>query len=191
MSYIGNLKSKGEKIALAACASGAVFVAASCSPRGNQVVYDSALQEESPFHADNDIAMTVRSIVDAVRVGEPLSPEDYDFEGILTDGQGTPLYTDVEGTPGEWSVKVENDSVATITNQRIGDLMDDDLRAYILGALNLNNADLVSAYENPVRENEIIYHFDSGDVDLNFSMLPVTTDSGFEGSLMTIRISKK
>lgn len=52
------------------------------------------------FHADNDIAMTVRSLVDAVRVGETLLPADYDFVGVLTDGQGTPLYTDVDGAPG-------------------------------------------------------------------------------------------
>lgn len=143
------------------------------------------------YHADNDIAMTVRSIVDAVRVGEVLSHEDYDFDGILTDGQGSPLYTDIEGAPGEWIVKVENDTTASISNRKIGDLMDDDLRSYILSALNLNNADLVSAYENPVKENEIIYYFDSGDIDINFSTRPVTTPSGIDGTLMTITISKK
>ncbi len=191
MSYMGKIKSKGEKLALVACASGVVIAAVSCAQKGSQAIHDTAFQEEIPFHADNDIAMTVRSIVDAVRVGESLSPEDYDFEGILTDGQGTPLYTDVDGSPGEWTVKVENDSVATISNRHIGDLMDDDLLAYILGALNLNSADLVSAYENPLRENEMIYHFDSGDVDLKFSTIPMISESGFEGSLMTIRILKK
>lgn len=185
------MKNKSERLAMVACASGAVLVSASCSQKNVSAEYDTVVQEENVYHADNDIAMTVRSIVDAVRVGESLSPADYDFEGILTDGQGTPLYTDIEGAPGEWEVKVENDSSAQISNRRIGDLMDDDLRTYILDALNLNISDLVTAYENPKTENEMIYYFDTGDIDLNFSTRPVTTSSGIEGTLMTIRISKK
>lgn len=185
------MKNRSERLAMVACASGAVLVSASCSQKNVSAGYDTVVQEENIYHADNDIAMTVRSIVDAVRVGESLSPADYDFEGILTDGQGTPLYTDIEGAPGEWEVKVENDSSAQISNRRIGDLMDDDLRSYILDALNLNISDLVTAYENPKTENEMIYYFDTGDIDLNFSTRPVTTPSGIEGTLMTIRISKK
>lgn len=191
MRYISHIKNSSERLAIAACASGVVLVSATCSNKSTGAGIDSMVQEEVLYHADNDIAMTVRSIVDAVRVGEVLSHEDYDFDGILTDGQGTPLYTDIEGAPGEWVVKVENDSTASISNRKIGDLMDDDLRSYILSALNLNNADLVSAYENPVKENEMIYYFDNGDIDINFSMRPVTTLSGVEGTLMTITISKK
>lgn len=191
MRYISDLKNKSERLAMVACASGAVLVSASCSQKNLSAGYDTVVEEESVYHADNDIAMTVRSIVDAIRVGETLSPADYDFGGILTDGQGTPLYTDIGGAPGEWVVKVENDSTAIIANRKIGDLMDDDLRTYILDALSLNNADLVSAYQNPEAENELIYYFDTGDVDINFSTRPVTTPSGIEGTLMTIRISKK
>lgn len=191
MRYISHLKNSSEKIALAAYASGAVLVSASCGNKTASIGYDSVAQEEIQFHADNDIAMTVRSIVDAVRVGETLVPVDYDFAGVLTDGQGTPLYTDLEGAPGEWTVKVENGDEATISNRFIGDLMYDDLRTYILGTLNLNSADLVSAYENPNNEEEFIYHYDAGDIDINFSTVPVTTHSGLEGTLMTIRISKK
>lgn len=185
------MKNKSEHLAMVACASGAVLVSASCSQKNVSAGYDTVVQEENVYHADNDIAMTVRSIVDAVRVGEALSPSDYDFDGILTDGQGTPLYTDIGGAPGEWVVKVENDSTAVIANRRIGDLMYDDLRSYILDALSLNNVDLVSAYQNPESENELIYYFDTGDVDINFSTRPVTIPSGIEGTLMTIRISKK
>ncbi len=58
------------------------------------------------FHADNDIAMTVRSLADAIKVGEPLDSTEYDFNGVLTDGQGAPLYTDVQGSPGTWIVDV-------------------------------------------------------------------------------------
>ena len=42
-------------------------------------------------HADNDIAMTLRSIIDAVKVGEPLDSAQYNFTGTLTDGSGRPL----------------------------------------------------------------------------------------------------
>lgn len=58
------------------------------------------------FHADNDIAMTVRSLADAIRVGEPLDTADYNFEGILTDGTGRPLYTNIQGLPGGWDIDV-------------------------------------------------------------------------------------
>lgn len=143
------------------------------------------------FHADNDIAMTVRSLVDAVRVGETLLPADYDFVGVLTDGQGTPLYTDVDGAPGEWQVKVFADDGVSISNLYMGDLMDEDLRSYILSALHLNSADLVSAYHNPDNDEELIYHYDAGEVDINFSTAPASTPSGLEGTIMSISISRR
>lgn len=191
MGYIGDLKNKSERLALVACASGAMMVSSSCSPRESGADRSEVAREESLFHADNDIAMTVRSIVDAVRVGETLAPADYDFAGVLTDGQGTPLYTDVEGSPGEWIVTVVGTAEAEISNRYLGDLMDDDLRSYILASLNLNSADLVSAFRNPENDEELIYHYDSGDVDINFKTVPAATPSGLEGTLMTIVISKK
>lgn len=191
MKYIRRFKITGERLALVACASGVVLVSASCSHRPSPDTYGNQSQEESHFHADNDIAMTVRSIVDAVRVGETLLPADYDFEGILTDGQGTPLYTDVAGMPGEWSVKVESGDEVSISNRYLGDLMYEDLRVYILSALDMNEADLVSAYNNPLNEAEFIYHYDTGEIDINFSILPTSTSSGLEGTLMTISISRR
>lgn len=191
MKYIGQIKHAGKDLALVACATGAVFMSASCARVGSNASDDSVAEEESRFHADNDIAMTVRSIVDAVRVGEPLVAQDYGFDGILTDGQGTPLYTDVDGDPGEWVVEVVNDSEATISNRKIGDLMYDDLRAYILAALDLNEADLVSTYYNPKNLDELIYHYDTEEIDVNFSTVPVTSASGIEGTLMTITIARK
>lgn len=73
--------------------------------KGN-VASPPAIIVNEDFHADNDIAMTVRSLADAIKVGEPLDSTEYDFEGVLTDGQGTPLYTDVQGAPGVWVVDV-------------------------------------------------------------------------------------
>ena len=58
---------------------------------------DSAYPDaEEEFHADNDIAMTVRSVADAIRVGETLDSVGYNFEGVLTDGIGRPLYTGLQ-----------------------------------------------------------------------------------------------
>lgn len=88
-------------------------------------------------------------------------------------------------------VKVEAADVASITNRRIGDLMDEDLRNYVLASLRLNSADLVSAYRNPVSEDEEIYHYENGDIDIDFSTRPAFTQSGLEGILLKIRISKQ
>ena len=189
MIHITQLK---NRLCIAACAVSAPALLVAVSACGNQKVVadnDSLPQHYESFHADNDIAMTVRSLVDAVRVGEQLDSAIYNFTGILTDGQGTPLYTDVEGAPGEWSVRVESTDDACIRNLYVGDLMSDDLQSYILNSLNLNNADLVTAYANPDNEEEIIRLFDIGDVKISFATAPAMTSSGLQGSLMTIRVN--
>lgn len=191
MYCVNQLKKQGKKNAFIVCVSGVLLIAASCSHNESKSVPEVKVPEEVPFHADNDIAMTVRSIVDAIRVGEKLRPEDYDFEGVLTDGQGTPLYTDIEGGPGGWSVKVIGDSEAKIANLRLGDLMYADLRNYILSSLSMGEADLISVYENPENEGEIIYFYDTGEIDLKFCSIPAVTPSGLEGMIMAISISKK
>ncbi len=168
-----------------------LIVLVSCGNKTSGISYESPMPEESQFHADNDIAMTVCSLVDAVRVGERLDSADYDFNGILTDGQGTPLYTDIEGNPGEWKVRVVSDYEARISNLYLGDLLTDDLRNYILGALNLNSADLVTAYINPIDEKEFIWLYDIGDVNVSFSETNVKSPSDLEGIIMSVSIFKK
>ena len=165
-----------------------LIVLISCANRTAGVGLDVAESDEGPFHADNDIAMTVCSIVDAVRVGERLDSADYGFEGVLTDGQGTPLYTDLEGNPGEWAVKVIAGDEARISNLRLGDLMTEDLRSYIVGALGLNEADLVTAYVNPADEQEFIWLYDIGDVQVAFSETEVHTPTHLEGIIMSISV---
>lgn len=59
-------------------------------------------------------------------------------------------------------MKVFADDGVSISNLYMGDLMDEDLRSYILSALHLNSADLVSAYYNPDNDDELIYHYDAG-----------------------------
>ena len=165
-----------------------LIVLVACGNKTPAVGFEAEKPEESQFHADNDIAMTVCSLVDAVRVGERLDSADYGFTGILTDGQGTPLYTDIEGNPGEWCVKVVGDDEARISNLRLGDLLTGDLRNYILAALNLNGADLVTAYINPADENEFIWLYDIGDVQVAFSETLVKTPSDLEGIIMTVSV---
>lgn len=168
-----------------------LIVLVSCGNRAASVGLEEGKPEESPFHADNDIAMTVCSLVDAVRVGESLDSADYGFHGILTDGQGTPLYTDLEGNPGEWEVKVVADDEARISNLHLGDLMTEDLRAYIIGALGLNGADLVTAYVNPADEEEFIWLYDIGDVQVAFSETMVRTSSDLEGIMMAVSVFRR
>lgn len=163
----------------------------SCGKRGGEASADDAAELPRQFHADNDIAMTVRSLVDAVRVGESLDSSDYNFTGILTDGQGAPLYTDVEGSPGQWMVKVESPAEAQIRNLYVGDLMAGDLQNYIISALNLTSADLATVYRSPDNENEEVALYDLGDARLRFVTSEAESPSGLEGALLAIYVSKQ
>ncbi len=168
-----------------------LIVLVSCGNKAPGISNESGMPEEAQFHADNDIAMTVCSLVDAVRVGEKLDSADYNFDGILTDGQGTPLYTDIEGNPGEWKVRVINPEEARISNLHLGDLMTEDLRNYIVNALNLNSADLATAYINPANEQEFIWLYDIGDVNVAFSETLIKTPSDLDGIIMSIAVFRK
>ncbi len=191
MNCLLNNRSFGGEKAWLLMISVMLIVMVSCGNKTPGIRYDATMPEEPQFHADNDIAMTVCSLVDAVRVGEKLDSAEYNFNGILTDGQGTPLYTDIEGNPGEWQVRVVNEEEARINNLHLGDLMTEDLRSYIIGALNLNHADLVTAYLNPANEEEYIWLYDIGDVNLSFSETLVQTPSDYEGIIMSISVFKK
>lgn len=191
MRYVSHLKNSCGALVKMACVPIVLTVVISCGNNTTKVEENTESQEDIAFHADNDIAMTVRSLVDAVRVGEVLDTAVYNFSGILTDGQGTPLYTDVEGSPGAWSVKVIGDQEAVIGNLYVGDLMAEDLRNYVIGSLSLNSADLVTAYENPEQEGEIIYLYDTGDVNISFSITPAQSISGLEGWLMSVTVRGK
>ncbi len=168
-----------------------LIVLISCGSKTSGISLESAMPEDNQFHADNDIAMTVCSIVDAVRVGERLDTADYNFDGILTDGQGTPLYTDLQGNPGEWKVRVVSDDEASISNVHLGDLMTEDLRNYIIVTLNLNSAVLVTAYTKPANEEELIWLYDIGDVNVAFSETLVKTPTDLEGIIMAISVFRK
>lgn len=152
---------------------------------------DTVITVVESYHADNDIAMTVRSIVDAIKVGEPLDTLDYNFEGILTDGQGHPLYTDIQGAPGEWEVDVLSPTSAVIRNLYLGDLLPDDLESYLAQSLNLNDSDIVETeeYDDDESTSLVVYDFDGGflRIETRAGMAP----NGLEGPLVSIIATKK
>lgn len=146
---------------------------------------DSATVIED-FHADHDIAMSVRSIMDAINVGQPLDSADYNFVGILTDGNGTPLYTDVQGTPGQWEVKVMSDKSAVISNLYLGDLLPDELIQYLLENLDIDNEPNIMAedFKQGKFDNLAIYTKDNTDLLIEQQM--ASTPNGNEGPLLKI-----
>ncbi len=142
-------------------------------------------------HADNDIAMTLRSLMDAVTVGEPLDSTQYNFTGTLTDGSGRPLYTDIQGTPGTWQIKVINPTSATIRNLYLGDLLPDELTQYILQTLSIPDSTLVAsgiAGNDPDAEVQI-YNFGQG--YLIFETKIASAENGDEGPLLNIAVRSK
>lgn len=151
--------------------------------------------EEKPvaeyFHADNDIAMTVRSLADALRVGEPLDSAEYDFEGILTDGQGTPLYTDVQGAPGQWVIDVLDEGNVMIRNLYLGDLLPDDLEAYLLQALETTDSARmeVTPHEAVDDDETEIKAYDLEGAYLRFEVRAGMAQNGIEGPLLSIIMS--
>lgn len=140
------------------------------------------------YHADNDIAMTVLSLADALRVGEPLDSAEYDYEGVLTDGQGSPLYTDVQGSPGVWVVDVLDAGNVMIRNLYLGDLLPADLQTYLL--LNLGaepESQLAFTAHEAVDDDETdIEVYDLGDVFVRFEVRYGIAPNGLEGPLMSI-----
>lgn len=145
-----------------------------------------AINADTLYHADYDIAMTVRSLADAISVGQPLDSAEYNFIGVLTDGNGTPLYTDMEGDPGIWEIDVTSESSAAIRNLKPGDLLPDDLEQYITGSVGLGTDDIVATteYDDDDLTRVDVYRFDGG--FLRFENRAVLTMAGIESPLMNI-----
>ncbi|MDE6026813.1 MAG: hypothetical protein K2G23_01920 [Muribaculaceae bacterium] len=142
--------------------------------------------QDDNYHADNDIAMTLKSIADAINQGEALDSIDYNFEGVLTDGTGRPLYTDIQGAPGVWSIKVESPASVSIKNLYLGDLLPEALESYIAQGFGIDESNVVdtSKFRKDDLDDVLIYHFEGG--YLIFETRTGTTPTGKEGPLMTI-----
>lgn len=167
-----------------------------CSGAKRTAVNESAyVSAPEAYHADNDIAMTVRSLVDALNVGEKLDSADYDFKGVLTDGTGRPLYTNLQGIPGQWEVDVTSPTSAVIRNTHIGDLLPWDLESYLVQSLNTTDNDVVKVEvgeeEDPLEGDTIhraVYDFGGG--YLRIETRKVIAAEGIEGAVMNITTAK-
>lgn len=142
----------------------------SCTSGGNAGGKDSAGDSayiesgEGQSVADNDIAMTVRSIADAINYGEKLDSVSYTYSGILTDGRSRPLYTDFQGRPGEWDIRVVSPEMVVIRNLYTGDLLTDALKGYISGVLGLDDTMRMPVAALPGSDDvrEEVYDFGRG-----------------------------
>lgn len=143
------------------------------------------------FHADNDIAMTIRSLADALKVGEPLDSAEYDYEGVLTDGQGSPLYTDVQGAPGLWVVDVLDKKNVMIRNLYLGDLLPLDLQSYILQSLRISEEERLdfTAHDAVSDDETDILVYDAGGIYLRFEVRAGIAPNGIEGPMLNIIMS--
>lgn len=170
-------------------------VVTSCGKKEKTVSVES--QSEMPadtvpeipvYHADNDIAMTLRSLVDALREDEPLDSASYNFEGVLTDGQGYPLYTDVQGGPGVWKVEVLGEHTAAIRNLYLGDLFPDDLRTYIISSLGIDPDSGANdeSLDHDDHNSAIVYPIEGG--EMRVETHSALTSNGREGIIMRIII---
>ncbi len=179
---------------IAACALMIGALITGCGPSNTATDTDESQQGvDDAFHADNDIAMTVRSIADAISVGEPLDTADYNYEGVLTDGSGRPLYTDMLGSPGTWDIEVLTPQTVVIRNNSVGDLLPDDLMHYLALSLDLSDSNILSAETSVLDDDDeaerVVYDFGGG--YLRFDIRASTATNGLEGPLVTITASRK
>lgn len=166
-------------------------IQSSCGRMKTDQAQDSGeASRQEQFHADADIAMSVSSIVDALKVGEALDSADYDFEGILTDGLGRPIYTDSQGNPGEWSVDVLTDSSAAIRNLNTGDLLPDQLEDYIVKGLGLDRSNIIESSEYDDDDDTEMSVYDFGAGMIRFEKRRVHVPNGTESVLMTIALGR-
>lgn len=157
------------------------------------VAADDFDDDEDAFAANNDIAMTLRSVADAINVGESIDSLDYSFKGVLTDGSGMPLFTDVDGLPGEWEVEVVSPSVVRIRNVNTGDLISDDLVGYISAAMQLDDDDtlqLVSERESANRK-VAVFSFGKGTLTIETEYNDDSESDSGDKMLITMRADHK
>lgn len=147
-------------------------------------VKTDTVAESSPFHADNDIAMVIGSLTDALRVGEPFDSAAYSYTGLLTDGTGAPLYFDAHGNPGIWSITIENPATAVIANTSDGDLVANDVAAYLISCLHIPSDSVRHTHDR--RFEYETYPVDNG----TMTFAAPTSSAGMKGCRITITVAK-
>lgn len=168
-----------------------MVVGSSCKKSEERRPSDNEIRESFDLHADDDIVMTISSLIDAVSVGEPLDSLDYDYEGVLTDGSGRPLYTDLQGAPGVWDIEVVTPQHACIRNVYLGDLLPEDLEQYIISQISVTPRDHIESSEYDDDDEADLSAYDFGAGYLRFETRVGRTTNGLEGPLLTIRILSK
>lgn len=147
---------------------------------------------QNQFEVNNDIAMTVRSVADAINVGEKIDSTGYNFKGVLTDGSGMPLFTNLDGLPGEWEVEVVSPSVVQIRNLHAGDLVTEELVGYLSAALQLEADDtleLMSQRDSGDRK-VAMFSFGKGTITIESESNKKSDEEGGEKILITMRADK-
>lgn len=167
----------------------------SCATGGKQhVEEDSANMNDSVaptdiYHADNDIAMTLKSIIDVLNQGEALDSLDYNYTGILTDGTGHTLYTDIEGAPGIWNVNIQSPDSAVITNLYLGDLLPNALESYIYHTLGMEEVKSEDPILHEAYSTGETHRYRLGEADIIFKTATGLSPAGQEGPLITITVT--
>lgn len=177
---IKNIKKSGLLGILILCL---IVAVAGCGKGSEKKNVDSDSIAAAEFHADHDIAMTAKSVVDAIKVGERIFSEDYTYNGVLTDGVGKPLFTSAEGLPGKWEVTVLGPKTVQIQNAESGDLVPTELRDYMLKSFNLNEENRIDKADASGQSKAEIY-------DMQGSYMIVETFTTTAGSeYQNIRIT--
>lgn len=148
------------------------------------------------YHADNDIVMTLRSVMDTFESGDTITVEDYRFTGVLTDGEGRPLYTDSSGGPGEWEVDVTGPRELKVSNLHLGDLMPAQLERYLIDNLGLAEAletgetsGKKSATRRREHETGETRTYSAHGCRIEYFVRPAQTATGKEGPLVTVTVT--
>lgn len=172
------------------CAVIALAIIASC---GNNSKNDNRCKEAGLDQTYNDvapadIAMLISSMTDAINLHENVEEEVYQFKGVLTDGRGTPLYTDMHGRPGNWEVVVLSSSHVLIRNIELGDILPTDLRLYIASSLMLSDSDIVAYGNDGVDDATEIISYNVGEALLKFETRYEAASNGREGAWLSISV---
>jgi hypothetical protein len=178
------------KSGMAACVGSVALMAVSCHRTRDDIEITPKQVVEEDNVIPNDIAMTVSSLADAINMGEQLDSASYDYEGVMTDGRGAPLYTNMRGAPGEWLVSVTGDESVVIRNTDLGDLLPNDLCEYVVGTMGLTDDNVVESGVMESDEETEVLTYDIGEGMLRFEMRPEVASNGLEGVWLSIIIKK-